>query len=94
MRELHWKPEQDVTLSVLGNGAAAGEARLLELSGKRLRVATALSVGPGAAVRLEWDGQLVLGEALDREGSGLWIEIHHMLLDIAELSWQKQGWQR
>jgi len=94
MRELNWKPGQAVELSVLGDTACAGEARILELSGKRLRVAAGLTLETGAAVRLEWDGQMVLGEVQNREAAGVWIEIHHMLLDTAESAWQKQGWQR
>jgi hypothetical protein len=94
MRELNWKPEQSVEMTVLGDTPGAGSARLLELSGKRLRLAAAFPVAAGAAVRVAWDGQLVLGEALQTDPSGLWVEIHHMLLDAAELSWQKQGWQR
>ena len=94
MRELNWKPEQSVALNVLGDGACAGAARILELSGKRMRLGAGLTVKTGAAVRLEWDGQLVLGEVLQTELSGFWIEIHHMLLDTAALSWQQQGWQR
>ena len=94
MRELNWKPEQSVALSVLGDGACAGAARILELSGKRMRLGAGLTVKTGAAVRLEWDGQMVLGEVLQTEPSGFWIEIHHMLLDTAALSWQQQGWQR
>ena len=94
MRELKWQPEQAARLSLLGDGGSAGEARILELSGKRLRVAAGFGVKAGTAVRLEWDGQLVLGEAQNQEGPGFWIEIHHMLLDTAESTWQKQGWQR
>ena len=94
MRELNWKPQQSVQLSVLGDGVCAGPARIQELSGKRMRVAAAITVKTGAAVRLEWDGQLVLGEVLNIEPPGFWIEIHHMLLDTAGLIWQKQGWQR
>ena len=94
MRELNWKPEQSVALSVLGDGACAGAACILEVSGKRMRVGAGLTVKTGAAVRLEWDGQMVLGEVLQTELSGFWIEIHHMLLDTAALSWQQQGWQR
>ena len=94
MRELNWKPEQSVALSVLGEGACTAEARILELSGKRMRLAAGLTVKPGAAVRLEWDGQLVLGEVLDTEPSGFWIQIRHVLLDTAALTWQRQGWQR
>jgi hypothetical protein len=94
MRELNWKPEQSVALSVLGDGACAGAARILEVSGKRMRLGAGLTVKTGAAVRLEWDGQMVLGEVLQTELSGFWIEIHHMLLDTAALSWQQQGWQR
>jgi hypothetical protein len=92
MRELNWKPEQSVALSVLGDGACVGAARILELSGKRMRLGAGLTVATGAAVRLEWDGQVVLGEVLNTEPSGFWIEIHHML-DTAALTWQ-QGWQR
>jgi hypothetical protein len=94
MRELNWKPEQSVALSVLGDGACAGEVRILELSGKRMHVGGELTVKTGAAVRLEWDGQLVLGDVLNTEPSGFWIEIRHMLLDTTALTWQRQGWQR
>lgn len=98
MRELNWKPGQSAELSLLGDGASAGPAgqpaRILELSGKRLRVAADLPVKGGAAVRLEWDGQLLLGEVLNTEPGGFWMEIHHMLLDAAGARWQKNGWQR
>jgi hypothetical protein len=93
MRELNWKPEQSAELSVLGEGACAGPARILEFSGKRMRLAAELKVKSGAAVRLEWDGQLLLGQVLNTDPGGFWMEIHHMLLDTGELSWQK-NWQR
>jgi hypothetical protein len=35
-----------------------------------------------------------LGQALNSEPGGFWMEIQHMLLDTAALNWQKQGWQR
>lgn len=94
MRELNWKPEQSVALSVLGGEARAGAARIVELTGRRIRLDAGVTVKTGDAVRLEWDGQLVLGEVLHSEPSGFWIEIHHMLLDTAALTWQQQGWQR
>ncbi|MGA2588302.1 MAG: hypothetical protein ABSH32_00165 [Bryobacteraceae bacterium] len=94
MRELNWKRDQLVELHVLGDGACAGSARIVELSGKRLRLAAALPVKKDGAVRLEWEGQLLLGEVLNVEPGGFWIEIHHMLLDTAEAAWQKQGWLR
>jgi len=98
MRELNWKPGQPASLSVLGEATSAGPAaqpvRILEFSGKRMRLAAELPVEGGAAVRLEWDGQLLLGEVLNIEPDGFWMEIHHMLLDAAGLSWQKNGWQR
>jgi hypothetical protein len=93
MRELKWKPDQAVELRVLGEADSDGTARILELNGKRMRVAAGVPVKSGAAVRLQWDGQLVLGEVLDGEPAGFWIEIQHMLLDTARLSWQKQGWE-
>jgi hypothetical protein len=98
MRELNWKPEQSAELTVLGERVGGGPGgrpvRILEFSGKRLRVSAGWKVQGGAAVRLEWDGQLLLGEVLNAEPGGFWIEIHHMLLDTAGLSWQKAGWQR
>ena len=94
MRELNWKPEQRAGLSVLGEGAPTAQpVRILELSGKRVRLAADQSVKSGAAVRLEWDGQLLLGQVLNSEPGGFWMEIHHML-DTAVLDWQKQGWAR
>jgi len=102
MRELNWTPGQSAELSILGEGAGAGPTaytvRILELSGKRMRVSAGLGAGVqvkgGAAVRLEWDGQLLLGQVLNTEPGGFWMEIHHMLLDAGGLSWQKNGWQR
>ena len=98
MRELNWKPEQSAELSVLGQGACTAPggqpARILEFSGKRMRLAAGLKVNGGTAVRLEWDGQLLLGQVLNAEPGGFWMEIHHMLLDAGGLSWQKTGWQR
>lgn len=98
MRELKWKPEQQAQLSVLGQGACTGKARILDVSGKRLRLAAEspaeLKIASGAALRLEWDGQMLLGEVFHTEPDGFWMEIHHMLLDTAGLSWHANGWQR
>jgi hypothetical protein len=95
MRELNWKPGQSAELSVLGERASTGyPAHILECSGKRMRVASELQVTGGAAVRLEWDGQLLLGQVLHTEPGGFWMEIHHMLLDSSDPTWQKNGWLR
>jgi hypothetical protein len=51
-------------------------------------------VKSNAAVRLEWDGQLLLGQVLNTEPGGFWMEVHHMLLDNGGLNWRKNGWQR
>jgi hypothetical protein len=98
MRELNWKPEQSAELTVLGERAAAGSGgypvRIIEFAGRRMRLAAQSKVEGGAAVRLEWDGQMVLGEVLHAEPGGFWMKIHHMLPDTAGLSWRKTGWQR
>lgn len=97
MRELNWKPGQSATLSVLSeDGAAASSApvRILEFSGTRMRLNVATGLKGGAAVRLDCDGQLLLGEVLNAAPDGVWVEIHHMLLDGGGLNWQKAGWQR
>ncbi|HLY17746.1 MAG TPA: hypothetical protein VKR61_11015 [Bryobacteraceae bacterium] len=92
MRELSWKPEQSAALSVLDHGACTVRpARILELSGKSVHLAADVSLKFGAAVRLEWDEQLLLGQVLSTEPGGFWMEIHHML-DTAWLNSQKQGW--
>ena len=96
MRELNWKPGQSVELRLLGDApaaAAAHPARILEFAGKRMRVAAAVPVQSGAAVRLDWDGQLLLGQVLYTEPDGFWMEIQHMLLDGGGLGWQKNGWR-
>jgi len=97
MRELNWKPGQSAELSVLGEGACSAPARILDFSGKRMRLAADLpaeiKVTSGAAVRLEWDGQLLLGQVLNTDPGGFWMEIQHMLLDTGGMSWQEKGWQ-
>ncbi|HTQ57206.1 MAG TPA: hypothetical protein VMI94_22205 [Bryobacteraceae bacterium] len=91
--QLKWKPDAAAELRVLGNGAGAAiPVRLQELTGKRMRITAAAAVACGAAVRLDWEGQLVLGVVLEADPDGFWIEIQHMLLDAAGLDWQKQGW--
>jgi hypothetical protein len=102
MRELNWKPGQSAELRVLGEGAGAGPAgypsSIIEFSGKRMHLATELpaemKLQSGAVLRLESDGQLLLGQVLTTEPGGFWMEVHHMLLDAGGLSWQKNGWQR
>jgi hypothetical protein len=98
MREVNWKPGQTAELSVLGEGSSTTSAvqsvTILEFGGKRMRVATDRKVRGGAAVRLEWDGQLILGEVQNTEPDGFWVEVRHLLLDTAMLDWQKNGWQR
>lgn len=92
--QLKWKPEEPAELRVLGNPAGALiPARILELAGKCMHVRAAAPMEGGAAVRLEWDGQLVLAQVLEVEPGGFWMEIHHMLLDTAGMDWQKQGWR-
>ena len=70
MRELNWKPEQSAELTVLGDtecGSGGHPARILEFSGKQLRLATSVAPKSGVAVSLEWDGQLLLGQVLNSE---------------------------
>ena len=95
MRELKWTPGQSAELSGLGNGESRRTTvTILELSGKRLRLGAEQPVTGGAAVRLEWEGQMVLGQVLNAQPGGFWMEIHHVLLDTASLQWQQQGWHR
>ena len=95
MRELNWKPGESAEVSLLGDPDAsrvAHPARILEFSAKRLRLAVGLPVKTAAPVRVEWDGQLLLGQVLNTEPDGFWIEVQHILLDAGGLSWRKNGW--
>lgn len=96
MRELRWQPGQSAEVSLLGGPGQAVPrqcARILELSGKRARLSVDLPVKTGDAMRLEWDGQLLLGQVLYAEPGGFWMEVHHVILDDGGLSWQKNGWR-
>ena len=89
---LQWTAGEPVEIRVLGEtGGGPYPARILELSGKRLRVGAAAKIPAGAALRVDWGGQLVLGQVLNSEPEGLRIEIQHILLDTASLDWQKMG---
>src|SRR5579862_9297670 len=95
MRKLSWTPGEAAEVSVLGEGGAGPcPARILEMSGRRMRLATAVKATGGAAIRLEWGGQLVLGQVDETEPGGFWMEIHHMLLDSGGETWPKQEWLR
>jgi len=97
MRELNWKPGQSATLGVLGDEATVtggDTVSILELSGKRVRLAAELNLRGGTPVRVEWDRQLLLGHVLTAEPGGFWMDIQHMLLDTSELNWQRNGWQQ
>jgi len=94
VRELNWKPDQTVQVTVLGNTAVNATARIQECAGKRMRLIAGPPVNTGTAVRLEWEGQLLLAEVENTDSSGFWVEIHHMLLNASELNWQDKGWQR
>jgi hypothetical protein len=60
MRELNWKPGQSAELSILGDGDLAGPAaqaaRIIEFSGKRMRVASAVEVK--TAPPCAWNGMV------------------------------------
>jgi hypothetical protein len=89
---LQWTAGEPVEIRVLGEtGGGPYAARMLELSGKRLRVGAAAKIPGGAAVRVDWGGQLVLGQVLQSEPDGFWIEIQHTLLEMDGRNWQKMG---
>jgi hypothetical protein len=35
-----------------------------------------------------------LGQVLNTDPGGFWMEIQHMQLDTGGMSWQEKGWQR
>src|SRR5690349_5775543 len=74
MRELKWTAGQSAELSGLGKGESRRmTVTILKLAGKRLHLGAEQPVTGGAAVRLEWDGQMVLGQVLNAHPGGFWL---------------------
>jgi len=79
-----------VTVTVLGmNSEGVMQSRVLDVSGKGMRVHLPLPVAPGAAVQIETDDMLFLGEACFSEavegGYVVGLSLSHSVTALAEL---------
>lgn len=65
------------------------DARVKNTSGRGLGLMTATPVPPGAAVRIELEGAVVLGEAIycrgERDGHFIGVELDQVLVGLTEL---------
>lgn len=88
-REPRFRTDQPVTVTVLGEAPIRVDARVRNASGRGLGIVTASRVEPGAALRIEIDDGVVLGEAIycrdDRDGHFIGVELDQMLVGLTEL---------
>lgn len=82
--------DQQVTVTVLGDCEVLLSGRVVNLSGRGLKLALNEQVTVGAALKIEWTDTLLLGEVCYcvRGGSGFFagLQLEHALYNTAELS--------
>jgi hypothetical protein len=88
-RESRFRADQPVVVTVLSESEVRLEARVRNASGRGLGIVTAVPLPPGAAIRIEMDDAMVLGEAIycrsDREGYFIGVELDQVLVGLTEL---------
>ena len=89
------EPGQRAEISLIANKLTQ-EARIVSLSGRRLRLVTQLALEPLTPIQVEWPNRLILGEVLGHEpGSGsekiVAVRVVHAF-DIAQLNQQRRHW--
>jgi hypothetical protein len=89
-REPRFKADQPVVVTVLSEPEIRLEARVVNTSGRGLGLVTPMPLPPGAAIRIEMDDSMVLGEAIycrkDAGGHFIGIELDQVLVGLTELS--------
>jgi hypothetical protein len=88
-REPRFEADQPVVVTVLSEPQTRMDARVKNASGRGLGLVTPSPVPPGAAVRIEIDDAIVLGESIycrhDREGHFIGVELDQVLVGLTEL---------
>ena len=88
-REPRFQTDQPVVVTVLTEPQTRVDARVTNASGRGLGLVTAAPVPPGAAIRIEIDDNIVLGEAIycrcEREGHFIGVELDQVLVGLTEL---------
>jgi hypothetical protein len=88
-REPRFEADRPVTVTVLTEPPTRLEARVQNASGRGLGLLIPEAVDPGAAIRIEIDDSMVLGEAIycrhERDGHFIGVELDQVLVGLTEL---------
>jgi hypothetical protein len=89
-REPRFQADQPVVVTVLTEPPTRLDAWVRNASGRGLGLVTTAPVAAGAAVRIEIDDSIVLGEAIycrdDHEGHFIGVELDQVLVGLTELA--------
>ena len=89
-REPRFEADQSIVVTILGEQPTRLAARVRNTSGRGLGLAMSRAVNPGAAIRIEIDDSVVLGEAVycrgESEGYFIGVELDQVLVGLTELS--------
>ncbi len=89
-RELRVTSEEPVRITVLGAHEKRMQGRAVDISGQGVRILVPEPIAAGAAVKIELDDSLILGEVCYLQPDGRWflagIEIDQVLAGLGELA--------
>jgi hypothetical protein len=94
---IHFDPEQPVSITVLAGAEAGqparGQAMIVALAGRRLRLECNIAVSPGMPLQIEWSGNLILGEVIDLvEADGTLLVNVRYSLKAADVEQMRRKW--
>ena len=88
-REPRFETDQPVVVDVLSDPPARIHARVKNTSGRGLGLVTSAAIPPGAAIRIELDDSIVLGESIYCHAEGdshfIGVELDQVLVGLTEL---------
>lgn len=88
-REPRFRADQPVTVTVLTDPRRRVDGRVRNASGRGLGIVTVSRVEPGAALKIEIEDAMVLGEAIycrsEADGYFLGVELDQVLVGLTEL---------
>jgi hypothetical protein len=88
-REPRFRADQAVAVTILGEQPTRLAARVRNASGRGLGLFVPCRVDPGAAIRIEIDDSIVLGEAVycrsEPDGYYIGVELDQVLVSLTEL---------
>lgn len=86
----HYDTAQPVAVTVLGDAPAAHSGEVAGFCGTAMRLMLEVPVPQGAAVKVEWEDTLLLGEVSDCQPDGsqyaINLKLEHSLVHTAELA--------